>query len=423
LELHELTNLNQLPNLIYEYRWNNDSSKSVLNVLLHFLDADKLQDIYRKQKKGVIFFGRTLASLGKVYLDEDQKVLAALMARNMVEMSDLEKEDISSISLMAHHLSYTDEDAYFTFLNKVIEHIDLEKYIELPFKRGLLPLIKQLNAVDKTKVAISQSRIDGLVDKIYEQELDLLLRKMSGQEFNKLLWELLQIDKHKLSDWTKSINRNVWIRKVRKEADRDNLFRLCWIMEHLDRYLTQTLAENIARDYRHSRHTHIYDVPLLAYLMKEHRMRYRAFIPEPYFLVKYISDHHYTLSHIAYTVWFINRIDRRKMYNFRGYLSRLSHYKNPQYSWDKLIDSYPLQESKSMLLQMLGHFSLLHEPGLTFKQIENRLLYSTSSLNEVRFDDAMNLCYSSHPKSIFKDRDVARTYLKLYFEERGWSAK
>jgi len=416
-------NFDKLPNILLEHRWNNSASANVLNQTLHILSPDIISELYSKQKRGAMLFGRLLSSFGKVYTTTEQRAQLKVMSQRMVDVIDLNKETISEISLLAHNLFHINEEAYYDLLRRIITELDLTVYLKAPLKRGFLPLVKQIKNSKPDKLDLTGFDLQGLVDGVFALPLDEIFHKTNLIELNKIWWELLQIDRKRLSDWAVNLGEEVWFERVKEENNKDALFRLCWILRHLDRNLIRKVSHRVWwRHYSRSmKPARVFDIPLLGLLLYYNKYRYRAYVPKPSEMVNYLTNNHYTLSHIAFTVWYYERHRKPFLFNLRGFLSRQSYYVNPQYGWDALLDSYPLSDTKRELQRILGYFKLMQEPEFTFRQIENRLMYNNLEMNSLDEDRAVySICHYAHPKALFRDPDMAKQFLHLFTEDRGW---
>lgn len=418
----------ELPNLLFEFRWNTpDDTEGIAAVVAH-LTEERVKEIYATEKRATAIFGRLYSSFGKVAVTEEQTAYLVGLADFIVDLVEPENQNFSHISLLAHNLTNIAPEAYRKFLFKVVTNVDLIEQVKVPMNRGFLPFIKQLK-----NVAIEEGERDMLAlarhisNMVFELPLAEVLEKYNLFELNRVLWELLQIDSERLRRWIMTIDSSAWIEKLNSEPNKDAIFRLCWVIHQIDFRLSKNLAGIVWRNnygMRRRFKVKVSDVPLLGYLMFAHRFRFKGNLPQLHHLASYISSKNYTLSHIAFCVFYINQVNRRQIRKFNSLLSQISYTKNPQYSWQNLVDSYPLQRSKRMLFKALGGFRLPTEPSGTFTQMDKILLYSDVALTELSKEKAFNLFYSDrNNRALFRDEDVAEVYVGLYFKERGWLLK
>ena len=166
------------------------------------------------------------------------------------------------------------------------------------------------------------------------------------------------------------------------------------------------------------------DVPLIGFLMHKYDYPFKVTLPNLYFLSSNIVRTSYTLSHIAYTIFFIRKNFQKSLFKYREFLSQIAHYQMPAYSWQNLLDNYPLEKSKGELLEIIGRFDLIEEPQFTFSQIEKHLLYSDVALSDLSFEKALGMFFGkADSKHLFYDQEIAISYLRYYFEKIGWEVK
>lgn len=416
-----LNDLNKLPNLVYNNRWSTEASEKVVTDVLQFLDAPKVGNIYVEEKRSVALFGRLLSSFNRVKLLPEQTEQVQALAKTMINNVKAENETLADLSLLGHNLYNIDTTTYQQLLAAIVQGhtAKMEEYIKIPFVRGFLPLLKQVKQNQAT------TDISAWLTRIFALSFEQVLTHYHPIELNRILWELLQIDEAGLTNWLNSVGEEKWLAKVDQIDNKDTLFRLCFVLNHLNTDLCEKIAKSIYNKfYSRGGKTHVADVPLLSFLMCHYNVRFRAFVPNPHFLASYIATKHYTLSHIAYSIFFIRKVYKKSLFVFREHLSKYAFYNNPGYNWQHLVDNYPIASSKEHLLNLVDRFNLTNEPGFTFKQIEKQLLYSDLTLSELTFDAAVAAFYDEeNPKSVFKNKDFAEAYLRLYFDNMGWEVK
>lgn len=412
----EEQNFNQLPKFLYEYRWNNEASKKVVNAMISFLTQEKIEEIYNSQKKGLSILSRLLASFNKVYLTEEDKQAVHIIAQHIVDVSPMNTESLLEISLLAYHLYSIDKELYEILMNKIVTNTNLVQEAQVPFASGFLPLVKQLvRYAPQVENPIKPQQIFGLPFEEFFFQSSLV-------QLNQILWELLQIDKHELSRWIRQVSIRDWVYKVNGEPNRDAWFRLVWILQHIDQRLTETIAQNLWRKCFHrTGNVHVPEVPLVGWLMYYFPRRYRMRLPDTFNIANYLSNN-YTLTHIAFAVYLIDKVYPRGIYKFRSHLSRYAYFKNPQYTFDNLINNYPINESRGALSRILGRFQLTKEPNETFQSIERVLVHKGISFSTLTFEEAVESLHDANDyRALFRDEELANTYVRLFFQHRGWT--
>ncbi|MGB0840023.1 MAG: hypothetical protein ACPGXL_07785 [Chitinophagales bacterium] len=417
--------VNKLPGILYENRWPTRASGEIVDKSLKLLQETSVSAMYESPKMGISLFMRLLMSFGKVKMNEEQMGILKQLTAEMVEVMDVKKENISNLSQLGHNLSHLNPEAYKKFINRLITEIDLKQYIDLPYEKGFLPLVKQLKKLKK------QGDFDGLetlpkvlpelIDGIFNIPFEVIFRNSHTSTLNLILWELLQIDRPKLISALRYIRVHKWTRKVGMERNKDTIFRLLWILHHIDDGLTYAVANFVwNRNLRRGRmKVTPEDVPLLGFMINQYRFQMKGFVPNEYDLARYISNN-YTLSHIAYTAYYIKRFYAKSLGKFRSILSRVSFYRNPHYSFEDLLDNYPIIDSKYELSRVLGRFRLLDEPDSTFKKIESGIFNNRLELNNRTKDQAIGAFYSEyHPRALFKDKKIAGIFVRLFYEREG----
>lgn len=411
----------KLPKIIYTYRWQTPIATDIINQVIGLLNDFDIAEMYRKQKKGVALFGRLLANFNKAETTPEQQQKVLELAKQMVDSVDCENENLADLSLFGHNLHYIDAGLYRVFIEKTMMAISLKDYLQLPLDRGFLPLLKQLT-INFTDIDISEAKAA-----IFKLSFVEMIEQYSLLDLNRIMWEMLQIDFEAFINYAKTVNDDIWLQKIEAEENKDAVFRLLFILNHTENEpLVHALSEYIYKKSFNNRPTKLYmsDVPLIGFLMHKYDYPFKLTLPNLYFLSANIVRTSYTLSHIAYTVFFIRKNFQKSLFKFREFLSQIAHYQMPAYSWQNLLDNYPLEKSKGELLQLVEHFDLIEEPKFTFSQIEKHLLYSDVSLSDLSFEKALGMFFGkTDSKHLFYDQEIAIAYLRYYFEKIGWEVK
>jgi len=411
----------KLPKIIYTYRWQTPIATDVINQVIGILNDFDIAEMYRKQKKGVALFGRLLANFNKAEITAEQQKKVFELAKQMVECIDCESENLADLSLFGHNLHYIDTPLYRTFTEKVLATIDLKNFLTIPFDRGFLPLVKQISThfpdIDITDIKAA----------VFQLPFAEIINSYSLLDLNRIMWEMLQIDFEAFINYAKTVDDEIWLPKIEEEQNKDAIFRLLFILNHTENEtLVHTLSDYVYKKSFNNRPTKLYmsDVPLIGFLMHKYDYPFKLTLPNLYFLSANLVRTAYTLSHIAYTVFFIRKNFQKSLFKFREFLSQIAHYQMPAYSWQNLIDNYPLEKSKDELLQIVQHFDLVEEPQFTFSQIEKHLLYSDVTLSDLSFEKALGMFFGkTDSKHLFYDQEIAISYLRYYFEKIGWEVK
>ena len=411
----------KLPKIIYTYRWQTPVATDIINQVIGILNDFDIAKLYQKQKKGVALFGRLLANFNKAETTSEQQKKVFELAQKMVECIDCESENLADLSLFGHNLYYIDSALYRIFIEKTMSAISLKNYLQLPFDRGFLPLVKQI-ITHFPDIDISEIKAA-----IFELPFDEIIAHYSLLDLNRILWEMLQIDFEAFINYAKTVNDEVWLPKIADEQNKDAIFRLLFILNHTENEaLVRNLSEYVYKKSFNNRPTKLYmsDVPLIGFLMHKYDYPFKVTLPNLYFLSSNIVRTSYTLSHIAYTIFFIRKNFQKSLFKYREFLSQIAHYHTPAYSWQNLLDNYPLEKSKGELLEIIGRFDLIEEPQFTFSQIEKHLLYSDVALSDLSFEKALGMFFGkADSKHLFYDQEIAISYLRYYFEKIGWEVK
>ncbi|MGB1205236.1 MAG: hypothetical protein ACPG5B_06295 [Chitinophagales bacterium] len=411
----------KLPKIIYTYRWQTPVATDVINQVIDILKDFGITKLYSKQKKGVALFGRLLANFNKAEITAEQQKEVFELAKQMVECIDCESENLADLSLFAHNLYYVDSALYRTLTEKILDSVELNSYLNIPFDRGFLPLLKQITTnlqdIDVTNVKAA----------IFKMPFEEIITQYSLLDLNRIMWEMLQIDFEAFINYAKTVSDEIWLQKIAEEQNKDAIFRLLFILNHTENEtLVRSLSDYVYKKSFNNKPTKLYmsDVPLIGFLMHKYDYPFKVTLPNLYFLSASIVRTSYTLSHIAYTVFFIRKNFQKSLFKFREFLSQIAHYQMPAYSWQNLLDNYPLEKSKGELLQIVEHFDLTEEPKFTFSQIEKHLLYSDVALSDLSFEKALGMFFGkADSKHLFYDQEIAISYLRYYFEKIGWEVK
>ncbi len=423
-DLNQFPDINQLPNVLYGCRFKNPASAKGVAAFIQFLSKSKIEELYAQYKPAVSLFGRLLSGFSKVYTTELQKLQLQTIAKYMAEAVVVQKEKLTDLSLLSHNLATLAPAAHKALVNKIIAEVDLPSQIQIPLSRGFLPFIKQIKrlAVEQKNEQYDKISND-ITALVFQLPVANVLERYNNIELNRVLWELLQLDPEGLKTWIHSVESAVWLEKIKREANKDALFRLLWVFYHTDFHLSRALANYVfKRRYENSRiRTQAEDVPLLGFFLNVFRFPVKTLVPHTSEIAFHISRNAYTLSHIAFAVHFIEAGNPRLINSFRNYLSELSYVENPLFAWNSLVESYPIAATRPFLLKVLGQFKLPYEPLSTFKLIERNLVNAEAFSAATPFDRSMSICFNPEdPTSLFKQEDVARTFMQLFYESKGW---
>lgn len=424
-DLNEFADINQLPNLLYSCRWKNArSAKGVADFIQLLNSKTKIEELYASYKPAVSLFGRLLSSFSKVYTSELQKLQLQTIAKYMAEVVDVQKEKLTDLSLLSHNLVNIAPTAHRILVNKIIADVDLPSQVQIPLSRGFLPFIKQIKRLAIEQNSEQYHKIaDDISNLVFQLPVQDFLVRYNLIELNRVLWELLQLNQAELRNWIHSIESANWLEKIKREPNKDAIFRLLWVIYHTDFHLSRALANYIfKRRYENSRfRIQAEDVPLLGLFMNIYRFPFRGMMPHTSEIAMHISRNAYTLSHIAFAVYFIETGNPRFINSFRNYLSQQSYVENPQFSWNHLVESYPIGATRSLLLKILNQFKLPFEPLSTHKMIEKNLANADMLRADTPFSTAMSICFNpDDPTSLFKNEETAHTFMTLFYESRGW---
>lgn len=423
-DLNHYQDINQLPNLLYSCRFKNPNSAKGVASFIQFLTKAKIEELYAQYKPAVSLFGRLLSGFSKVFTTELQKLQLQTIAKYMAESVVVQKEKLTDLSLLSHNLATLAPAAHKLLVNKIIAEVDLPAQIQVPLSRGFLPFIKQIK-----RLAIEQKNeqfdiiANEITSLVFQIPVADFLERYNNIELNRVLWELLQLDPDGLKNWIHSVESAVWLEKIKREVNKDALFRLLWVFYHVDFHLSRALANYVfKRRYENSRtRTQAEDVPLLGFFLNVFRFQVKTLVPHTSEVAFHISRNAYTLSHIAFAVHFIEAGNPRLINSFRNYLSELSYIENPMFAWNSLVESYPIAATRPFLLKLLGQFKLPFEPLSTFKLIERNLVNANVFTASTPFDTSLSICFNpEEPTSLFKHEEVARTFIQLFYESKGW---
>jgi len=423
--LSQFADINQLPNLLYSCRWKNaKSAKGVADFIQLLNSKAKIEQLYKEFKQAVSLFGRLLSSFSKVYTTELQKLQLQTIAKYMVEVIDVQKEKLTDLSLLSHNLVNLAPAAHKMLVNKIIADVDLPAQVQIPLSRGFLPFVKQIKRLGIEQNNEQYHKIaDDIANMVFQLPVQDFLQRYNLIELNRVLWELLQLNQTELRNWIHSIESAEWLEKIKREPNKDALFRLLWIIYHTDFHLSKALGNYVFKRRYEKMRTRVQaeDVPLLGFFMNVFRFQFRGMVPHTSEIAMHISRNAYTLSHIAFAVFFIETGNPRFINSFRNYLSQESYVENPQFSWNHLVESYPIATTRSLLLKILNLFKLPYEPLSTHKLIERNLTNAELLKPDTSFDKALSICCNPEdPASLFKNEETARIFMTLFYESRGW---
>ncbi|HRK27809.1 MAG TPA: hypothetical protein PK239_11075 [Chitinophagales bacterium] len=423
-DLNHYPDTNQLPNLLYSCRWKNATSAKGVAAFIQFLTKAKIEQLYAEYKPAVSLFGRLLSGFSKVYATELQKLQLQTIAKYMAEVVNVQKEKLTDLSLLSHNLATLAPAAHKLLVGKIIADVDLPAQVQIPLSRGFLPFVKQIKrlATDTNNAQYHKIAAE-ITAAVFQLPVTEVLERYNIIELNRVLWELLQLDPEGLKNWIHTVESAVWLEKIKKEANKDAIFRLLWIFYHTDFYLSRALGNYVyKRRYEKSRiRPQAEDVPLLGFFLNVFRFPVKTLIPHTSDIAHHISRNAYTLSHIAFAVHFIEAGNPKLLNSFRNYLSQLSYVENPQFAWNNLVESYPIETSKPLLLKILGLFKLPYEPLSTFKLIERNLTNGDAYSATTPYEKAVSLCYNpDEPAPLFKNEEAVHTFMRLFYESKGW---
>jgi len=419
LQIWLSSSLSRVANQLYRYRWSVGEPKrfaqSVVNSLASKPLGEPIKRLYsRRETKPLKVLGKLLNSAYQVAFEGDKHAVERI-AQQIVDNLNLgmqQRYTIEELSLLVSNVKRCSEEAYRQLCDRIVSELDLIDYISIPFDRGLAALIWDIYQYGE---GIGQK----LADEIFKLDFDRLLDNSETEAISRLLWNLLQINNLKVKNWIENIDNEKWLSKALLSSSRD-AFWLLWSLYHADeekgKAITCSLANEILPTLTALK---VEDLPLLGFfIFCDISFDLNVSFPSPYEIAEKFSEK-LSLSELAFCIYLLNEKNNKIIKEFLKELSRFLFIRFPTLSIQEIIEKYPFDTTKNLLMEILRDFNLPKEPDSTFAEMVSltKGYLKERGKTKIAFSQLKDFFLKNPPDSpIFKSADDSTKWLNIAIE-------